>query len=103
MNLANDIIEELHLLRDEDVSGVSGTGLIARGVKLASGKVVIEWCSFHSSLAIFSNIADLIAVHGHEGRTRVVMGPPIVVPAIEKPVSAKRKRAKLKGNAGDGS
>lgn len=68
-----DSMQEFYLSREEDVSGTSGTGLVARGVVLPSGKVVLEWVSFHTSIAIYNNIADVEAIHGHGGRTKVVM------------------------------
>ena len=34
---------ELH--RDDDVSGVSGTGVVAEGVLFSSGRVALEWLS----------------------------------------------------------
>lgn len=58
--------------RDEDVSGVSGTGTVAAGVELPSGRVVIEWLREPSGIVIYRDMGDAISVHGHEGRTRVV-------------------------------
>lgn len=66
-------MQEFYLQRDEDVSGTSGEGIVARGVVLPSGKVVMEWLTFHSSVAIYSNIQDVELIHGHEGKTKVVM------------------------------
>jgi hypothetical protein len=76
MDLSSDKIEEFYLLREEDESGVSGTGVVARGVKLASGKCILEWQTFHSSIAIYENLESLNAIHGHGGKTKVVMGSP---------------------------
>lgn len=69
------------LYRYQDVSGVSGTGVVAYGCMFTSGKAVLAWCiktekveeeaSHISSLSIFDNIEDAIAVHGHHGMTRV--------------------------------
>ncbi|MCC7368260.1 MAG: hypothetical protein IT306_07555 [Chloroflexi bacterium] len=59
------------LVRDEDVSGVSGTGVVAEGVVFSSGKVVMSWCSEYASVTIFDNVEDLEKVHGHGGRTRI--------------------------------
>jgi len=35
-------IRTFHLVRDEDKTGISGTGVIAEGVVFFSGRVVIE-------------------------------------------------------------
>jgi hypothetical protein len=59
------------LERKEDVSGMSGTGIVAVGIVLPSGMVVMEWVSFEKSMGIYHSIAQLEKVHGHEGRTLV--------------------------------
>lgn len=61
---------ELH--RDVDVSGVSGTGVVAEGVAFADETAVIRWLGPRSSTVIWSSIADAIAIHGHGGATRFV-------------------------------
>lgn len=84
--MIQELIKEFHLKRKEDVSGTSGTGIVARGVILPSGACVMEWLTFHSSICIYKNIEDIEKIHGHNGATEVVLGPP---PMPEKP---KRKR-----------
>lgn len=69
-------IEEFYLSRIEDESGVSGVGIVARGVVLPSGHCVLEWLTFTSSITIFRSMTDLIEVHGHGGKTQVVKGTP---------------------------
>jgi hypothetical protein len=60
------------LVRDEDVSGVSGIGVVAEGVEFSDGKVVIRWRGVHScSTVVWDSLEDAIAIHGHDGRTRV--------------------------------
>lgn len=61
-----------YLERKKDVSGVSGLGIVATGVLFPSGKAVIEWLTFHSSMAIYQNIEDITKIHGHDGATVVV-------------------------------
>jgi hypothetical protein len=53
------------------VTGVSGTGLIAQGIEFDSGRCVIEWLTSINSIAIYQSIDDVIAIHGHEGKTIV--------------------------------
>ena len=59
------------LVRHCDASGVSGTGLVAEGVRFSSGKVVLNWLRPPGSLGIFMSLADLLAVHGHQGQTQI--------------------------------
>jgi hypothetical protein len=60
------------LWRDEDQSGVSGTGQVAVGVVFPSGKVVMEWLGSHSTFGIYETLQDVERIHGHGGKTRVV-------------------------------
>lgn len=60
------------LVRDEDISGISGTGTVAEGVKFSDGTCVLRWITEHRSTAIYSSIEELDAIHGHAGRTRIV-------------------------------
>lgn len=69
-------IEHFYLKRNEDESGVSGTGIVARGIVLPSGHCVLEWLTFTSSIAIYKNMNDLIEIHGHGGKTELIMGDP---------------------------
>lgn len=65
-------VRTFQLVRDEDVSGVSGTGVVAEGALFTSGKCVIEWLTEWNSMAIYRSMEALHAIHGHGGRTRVV-------------------------------
>jgi hypothetical protein len=85
-----DTIKEFHLVRIEDETGISGTGIVARGVILPSGAVCMEWQTFHSSVCIYKNISDVESIHGHNGKTLLVMGPP--PSTTEKPKRGRKKR-----------
>lgn len=61
-----------NLVRTDDVSGVSGVGIIAQGVVFDNGKAVLNWLTEFESQAIYPSIDELIKIHGHEGRTKVV-------------------------------
>jgi hypothetical protein len=71
-----DQFKEFFLLRNEDETGISGTGVVARGVVFPSGAVVLEWQTFHSSICFYKNLSDVEAIHGHHGKTLVIMGTP---------------------------
>jgi len=60
------------LRRDHDVSGVSGVGLVAEGVMFSDHTAVIRWRGKHSSTVVWTNVLDAMAVHGHNGATRLV-------------------------------
>lgn len=60
------------LVRNEDSSGVSGTGVVAEGVEFANRECVLHWLSKKSSLGIYSTMDDIIAIHGHDGKTVIV-------------------------------
>lgn len=62
------------LVRDVDVTGVSGTGVVACGVQFADGKVVTRWDGTASGIAqtcVWDSITDVAAIHGHGGTTRI--------------------------------
>ena len=65
---------ELH--RDEDETGVSGTGVVAEGVAFRNGKIVLAWLTRHKSLTVYDDMATLETIHGHGGKTRVVWHDP---------------------------
>jgi hypothetical protein len=77
---------ELH--RDTDVSGVSGTGVVADGdwfpdpfevrfpdgtcLELPAGWCVIRWRGECRSTVLWESVDDAMKVHGHHGSTRLV-------------------------------
>lgn len=64
------MVVEFELVRDEDESGVSGTGIVAEGVILDHGACVMTW--FNSkTVNIYDNPFELIDIHGHGGKTRL--------------------------------
>lgn len=64
-------MRRFYLDRYEDASGVSGTGRVAEGVEFEHGEVVLFWLSDRRTMGTYGSIEDVIAIHGHEGRTRV--------------------------------
>jgi hypothetical protein len=60
------------LLRDEDISGVSGVGQVAVGVVFPSGKAVLEWLGENKTFEIFDKLDHIKRIHGHGGKTRIV-------------------------------
>ena len=64
-----------YLNRTEDESGVSGTGRVAQGFIFDNGKVAVTWLSDHPTVTVYDNIGEVHAIHGHGGKTEVVMEP----------------------------
>jgi hypothetical protein len=66
------------LVRDEDVTGVSGTGIVAEGVEFTGpdgvGVVALRWLSDWPTSVVFHDrgVDSVLAVHGHNGKTRLV-------------------------------
>lgn len=59
------------LVRSQDVSGVSGTGVVALGTRYPNGKCTISWLSDLSCIGVYDSLDQLIAIHGHGGNTTV--------------------------------
>lgn len=60
------------LIRDEDPTGISGTGYVAQGVEFDDGTCAMRWLSQHRSTAVYADMADLAAIHNHNGLTQIV-------------------------------
>lgn len=86
-------VKPFYLFRKEDASGVSGTGVVALGAQLPSGRCVLEFQSVNSSLIIFNNMHSLETVHGHEGKTQIIMGHP----PLDKTKKRKRREEEEPG------
>lgn len=62
---------ELH--RDVDISGVSGTGVVADGVVFPDGVTVLRWRTLVASTVVHDQgITAVDAIQGHSGATRIV-------------------------------
>lgn len=59
------------LVRDEDVSGTSGTGVVVEGIEWSDGSVSVHWLSQLACHSTYGNIKAMLAVHGHGAKTRL--------------------------------
>jgi hypothetical protein len=59
------------LVRERDLTGVSGTGIVAEGAVFSGGVSILHWLKAPYAIGMFQSITDLIAVHGHEGATHI--------------------------------
>ncbi|MCH7660733.1 MAG: hypothetical protein IH933_09195 [Euryarchaeota archaeon] len=73
-------IRRFDLIREEDESGVSGTGVVAVGVEFPNGYVELQWLNddgndvaaeMNGHASYPGGIDDAIKVHGHDGRTEI--------------------------------
>jgi len=66
------------LRRTEDITGVSGTGIVADGVRFVGGKTVTRWRGGTTGVAqtcVWDSIQDVKTVHGHNGATQIDLVP----------------------------
>lgn len=61
------------LYREEDETGVSGTGPVCAGVQLPSGRCALEWITGNApgGFTLYNSPEDILKVHGHDGKTRI--------------------------------
>lgn len=59
------------LVRHMDISGVSGTGIVAMGVMFPDGKCVMQWQTQVRSIGYYDNLTQLQYIHGHGGATEI--------------------------------
>ena len=60
------------LQRARDVTGASGTGIVAHGVLWPDGTASVRWTGERRSTVFWDSMDDAEAVHGHGGHTRIV-------------------------------
>lgn len=63
------------LVRNDDPSGISGTGIVAEGVQFTDGTVVLRWRPLEdgqkTSTAIWPDAESMLVIHGHNGATEI--------------------------------
>jgi hypothetical protein len=67
------------LIRHTDVTGISGSGVVAEGVQFTDGTVVLRWLKAGTArpdhvkptTVIHDDLDSVIGLHGHNGATRV--------------------------------
>lgn len=64
-------MRRFRLVRIEDVSGTSGTGIVAEGCQFHTGECVLSWFGQLHSTAIYESADTLLKIHGHEDRTYI--------------------------------
>lgn len=73
-------MKTFRLVRDVDVTGLSGTGVVAEGVEFSDGTAVLRWLEVtgvhydrgvRATTVAFPNIRAVEALHGHGGATHI--------------------------------
>lgn len=59
------------LFRHRDISGVSGTGPVAEGVRFSDGTVALRWPGADPSTAVWPSVESVLKIHGHSGATEI--------------------------------
>jgi|14_taG_2_1085336.scaffolds.fasta_scaffold01230_9 hypothetical protein len=71
------MFNKIEMWRDEDETGVSGIGKVAEGVRFSDGKIALRWLTSTSSTCLYDSYGDVLAIHGHGGKTRfIICGTP---------------------------
>ena len=65
-------MRRFYLRRDTDESGVSGQGIVAEGVELSSGKVILTFRSHLGSVQILDRVKVRKSTSDHKGATKIV-------------------------------
>jgi len=75
---AHPTLATFRVVRDQDVSGVSGTGVVAEGVQFSDGWVVTHWLDQppmnepKTDVWHHKGTHPITKIHGHGGATRIV-------------------------------
>jgi hypothetical protein len=92
--LAGPSFRRFFLQRVDDVNGRSGTGIVAYGAVVPTGRCFMQWRPTAEipggSCAIYDGLRQLIAIHGHEGRTVLqFLDPvePLLAPELRRAVA----------------
>lgn len=66
------MMKRFYLNRIKDVTGTSGTGVVAEGVQFNDGRFAMRWLSEFATTVNGDSVEDLIHIHGHDGATELV-------------------------------
>lgn len=67
-------MKSFKLQRFVDISGISGIGIIARGVIWDDGEVCLHWeCGPIHSTTIYHNLEEVRIIHGHDNSTIIIL------------------------------
>lgn len=72
-------MRRFQLVRDIDVTGISGTGIVAEGVEFGDGTTVVRWLKrgttrpehVKPTTVVHDDVESVIGLHGHGGSTTI--------------------------------
>lgn len=60
------------LVRDDDKTGMSGTGVVAEGIEFSDGSCVMRWLTPVGSTCVYPSAKAVEYIHGHSGASRLL-------------------------------
>jgi len=57
------------MLRNQDVSGINGTGLVGWATEYPNGMTTVCWEGDIKSVVMYQSLDEAIKIHGHGGAT----------------------------------
>jgi hypothetical protein len=66
-------MKTFYLLRNEDIHGNSGVGVVAEGVIYWDGTGSFTWLTLEKTVTVFTSIQTIKKLHSHGGKTEVVV------------------------------
>lgn len=57
------------VVRRDDATGTSGTGVVAMGAVWPDGTTVVQWQTHVRSVVVYGSYADALHIHGHGDST----------------------------------
>lgn len=80
-------MRRFYLNRMVDISGVSGTDIIAEGVEFTDGRCCLRFFTSGGSTSLYDTIDQLMRIHGHGGHTKLKW----MDPETKKPLRADKE------------
>ena len=65
-------MKRYYLQRNQDASGISGTGAVAEGCQFDTGWCALVWLSDKPTMSWYPDIETVEKIHGHSGMTKIV-------------------------------
>lgn len=67
------------VVRDEDTTGISGTGVVAEGIEFGDGTVAMRWRgpiehpwgTVYPTTVLHPHVENVESLHGHNGATHI--------------------------------
>ncbi len=92
-NLGRYNMRTFKMDRHQDLSGNSGTGIVAEGVEFSDGTVALRWLTDTATTTFYDNIDHVMQLHHHEGATEIVFDDEEIKESSMKPADELKKLA----------